>query len=346
VPVQIKRVPFSDFEALKDVVQDSQSEIVQLGRGPMRGTIHHIDLGDTVSVAAGSFTRAMRASGALSEKRWTLGGLIKSDGPATGHGHELRPGDLFIAAPNTERHFNFQDNSAYFGALITPEEIENHLSAYPGAFEALLKHRLSVLRATSAKAQLNTTSWTMLLETLIHEGEAMSRPIIAHQQHTIMRKLLAPIRDDVHYRGAHLPAPDKLVHKVVEYLHQQNKPISVEELAKIFNIHPRKLHRSFQDSIGMGPFHYHQEKRLSDCHTALRQDGPGVTVKTVANDYGFYDLGRFAKVFKHKFGEGPLKVLKRKITSDIASAIVVIFIMAATTATGIAITAIDLYLTL
>lgn len=313
MPISITRTPFNDFEALQDVVQDSRSEIMQLGRGQMQGAIDHLELGDAFSVAAGSFNRAMRASGILSEKRWMLGLLTATDGPAIGHGQDAHAGDLHVAAPNAERHFNFQNNSGYVAMLVTPQEIEDYLAAYPGAFDLLIKHQLSILHATPTRAKASVASGTMLLETLVRDGATMPDDVVAYHKHSLLEWLTAPIRDAVHYRGAHLAAPDALVRKVIDYQKQSPHLLHVAELAKIFAVHPRKLHRAFHDFVGMGPSTYTREKRLNEAHTALRQDGPGVTVTKVARDLGFVDLGRFAAAYHHKFGELPRETLKRKL---------------------------------
>jgi len=310
MPVDIKRISVDDFEELKDVVQDSQSEIVQLGRGPMSGTIHHFELSET-SVAAGDFNRAMRASGTLSPSRWALGGLTRANHPATGHGHELRPGDLFIAAPNVERHFNFENNSAYVVALIAQDDIEKHLAAHPGAFDMLLKkHRLSILRSTSTEAQNNITGWNLMVDILMRDGLTMSDEMMAYHRDSMLRALLSPIREATPYRENHLPSPDKVARNIIDFLDHRKLPISNEELARHFGVGQRTMERAVTNYIDMGPSEYHLKKRLSRAHTMLRHDGP-ITVKQIGREFGFSDPSRFARMCKNQFGVLPRKTLKR-----------------------------------
>lgn len=317
--VAIKRIPITDFQELTDnVVPDAKSKIVQLGHGPMCGVISHVDLSPTLSVTTGSFNRAIRAIGPLSETRWTGGILMAADGPATGHGHELRVGDLFIAAPNVERRFTFQDNTTYAVAQIATEPIEEFLAGYPGVFDTMREHPLTVLRATPRAAEANTKIWKSILETLLRERDVISDEAIADLQRRMINIMTEPFIDEAtaNYKIVHLPPPDDLTQKVVDFLHQRKEQISLKDLALLFNVNQRKLERGFEKYVGMPPAGYHTEVRLCAAYTQLRQGKPGgVTVRKVAADVDFNNHGRFSKQFSEKFGESPLTLLKRRLPS-------------------------------
>jgi transcriptional regulator GlxA family with amidase domain len=52
-------------------------------------------------------------------------------------------------------------------------------------------------------------------------------------------------------------------------------------------------------------------ERLQGVRNALIDDGvTSTTVTTVAAEYGFYELGRFAAIYKDAFGEAPSDTLR------------------------------------
>jgi AraC family ethanolamine operon transcriptional activator len=54
-----------------------------------------------------------------------------------------------------------------------------------------------------------------------------------------------------------------------------------------------------------------REERLQDVRRALSDSGTGqATVASIATEYGFYELGRFAGAYKEAFGEVPSETLR------------------------------------
>jgi transcriptional regulator GlxA family with amidase domain len=61
----------------------------------------------------------------------------------------------------------------------------------------------------------------------------------------------------------------------------------------------------------MSPTRWIKGERLQGARTALVQDATHrTTVTSVAAEYGFYELGRFAAVYKDAFGEAPSDTLR------------------------------------
>jgi transcriptional regulator GlxA family with amidase domain len=73
------------------------------------------------------------------------------------------------------------------------------------------------------------------------------------------------------------------------------------------------LHRAFIDALGVPPIAFLRRKRLGDVHTALLMAGPAVTVKQIAIEHGFVELGRFAGAYRRLFGERPSQTSHRRM---------------------------------
>ena len=313
----IRRTAFEDFEALQDVVQDNESEVMQIGAGRMHGAITHFAVDPTFGISTGQFSQAISATGVLSDARWALGFLTASDGIALGHNGEMAVGDLVTAAPGVERYTRFQNNTAYVAVMIAPERLQSHLATQPGAYDRLLRHELAVLRATPAAASHNVRDLGVLLDAMAPEdGSMVTDEAVAFYQRNIIELLTASMRDGVPYQGSHLAKAERIVHGIEVYVTTMGaRPVHVSELCEHLGIHRRTLHRAFREVLGIGPIQYLRKRRLNDAHRALRAARPHSKIATIARNHGFAELGRFAREYRHQFGELPSHTLRRNTTS-------------------------------
>jgi AraC family transcriptional regulator, ethanolamine operon transcriptional activator len=88
-------------------------------------------------------------------------------------------------------------------------------------------------------------------------------------------------------------------------------PIPLSQLCRLVGLSERGLRNAFYTVHGMGPKRWMVAERLLSAQIALREprDVP-ITVTGVATDYGFYQLGRFAALYKQTFGEAPSQTLQ------------------------------------
>ena len=103
------------------------------------------------------------------------------------------------------------------------------------------------------------------------------------------------------------------LHRAIEYL-RATPPgaVSVPELCKVALVTQRTLEYAFQETLGLSPKRLIQLRRFHAARRALlaatREDA---TVRQIAQDNGFYELGRFAVGYKQLFGESPSNALKQ-----------------------------------
>lgn len=97
--------------------------------------------------------------------------------------------------------------------------------------------------------------------------------------------------------------------------------LRVEDLARVSGVSPRTLHRAFARHYGAPPIAHLRRARLQSVRRHLQAAGPGETVTSVAFDWGFSHLGRFAAYYAACFGERPSETLRRRRAGGKARAI-------------------------
>lgn len=88
-------------------------------------------------------------------------------------------------------------------------------------------------------------------------------------------------------------------------------PVSVSRLSQIVGVSERALRDAFCHAYGMGPHRFMLTDRLEAVRRAfLAASATPTTVTAIATAYGFYELGRFAGMYKQAFGESPSETLR------------------------------------
>jgi AraC-like DNA-binding protein len=89
-------------------------------------------------------------------------------------------------------------------------------------------------------------------------------------------------------------------------------PVYLTEICSELGVVERTLRYHCHDHLGMSPHRYLWLRRMQLAQQALRRaDGSRSTVTSIANDYGFGELGRFSVSYRRLFGESPSATLKR-----------------------------------
>lgn len=90
------------------------------------------------------------------------------------------------------------------------------------------------------------------------------------------------------------------------------EPLTVEDLADAAGLSVRSLQEGFRRHLGTTPTARLREARLAGVRADLTTaDATRETVARLATDWGFHQLGRFAAIYKERFGETPSETLRR-----------------------------------
>jgi len=113
-------------------------------------------------------------------------------------------------------------------------------------------------------------------------------------------------------RTGRVGADKRPARRAEEYLQtHSHEAISVADLVRESGCGRSVLFEAFKQTCGCTPMEYLSEMRLSRARARLRTAGPGETVTRIALACGITHLGRFARLYRNRFGELPSATLRR-----------------------------------
>ncbi|NES25934.1 MAG: helix-turn-helix domain-containing protein, partial [Symploca sp. SIO3E6] len=96
-----------------------------------------------------------------------------------------------------------------------------------------------------------------------------------------------------------------------EMVTQLEEALTLKELAQRLHSSSRGLSYGFQDLFGMSPMRYLKVRRLNAVRRRLKVSNPeNCSIEVLANQFGFWNAGHFAKDYRVMFGELPSKTLR------------------------------------
>ena len=118
------------FEELSDAVQGAQIEVLQLGRGRLRGYLTHMLVGG-MPLSVGAFSVGVRTRGVLSDDRVTIGMLTGCTNRVTHWSHEMHPADILVIPPGAAHDGRYHGGASYAAISLDEADIASVLGAEP-----------------------------------------------------------------------------------------------------------------------------------------------------------------------------------------------------------------------
>lgn len=113
---------------------------------------------------------------------------------------------------------------------------------------------------------------------------------------------------------AEASATSRVVRDVVGFIDETTAlPTTTAELAAFAGVSERSLQRAFREQLGVSPMRYVSDVRLRRVHEELRHAGRSGTgtVTQIAARAGVSNFGRFARVYRERYGELPSETKRR-----------------------------------
>ena len=302
------------FEGMHRGVKGSHVDVMQIGRGRLRGTLSHVGVGD-FSLSIGSFSLGLRTQRISTDDKLIVGMLLDAEDRVTHWSFDMRPSDVLVIPPLIEHDGIFHGASTYAAVRFDLADLgsvfggDARLSDPTNWLQKNHYRAKDVTGMVAARRLPQIISNLARHESVLSDGAAefWKRAIVDCMTGTIVNSLPP---DDHGY----LPSAMKLVRRVEDYLDTVGpKPVHISEICAEFSLSRRGLHRAFHEVFGIGPVTFLRHKRLCAIHSMLRESAPGeVTVGEVAMQQGFIELGRFAQYYRNLFGEYPSDTLRGK----------------------------------
>jgi len=86
---------------------------------------------------------------------------------------------------------------------------------------------------------------------------------------------------------------------------------SIPDICAATGLSWRSLDRAFKECLGIGPKRYLLNLRLTQVRRQLKSAPPRTKVVDIANDWGFWHMGDFARKYREMFCESPSESLTR-----------------------------------
>jgi AraC-like DNA-binding protein len=165
-----------------------------------------------------------------------------------------------------------------------------------------------------------TQNWINMLvlfaEQFFHPDGLLTQPLVAMPfVDTLVRGFLLAAehsqRDAL--MGREVSLTPSAIRRAVDVIEAEAQlPLTLSSIAARSQLSVRALQQGFKRHLGMSPMSYLREVRLRRAHQSLIESDPSIaTVASVAYDWGFTNLGRFAAVHAARYREPPAKTLRR-----------------------------------
>ena len=112
-------------------------------------------------------------------------------------------------------------------------------------------------------------------------------------------------------RSDGLRSREQVIHAVSAFMRRHGPDgVRIGALPRLAGMSERALRNAFHREHGLSPKQFDLQDRLQRARDALCHPGPATTVTTIANDHGFFELGRFAGRYKRVYGESPSQTMR------------------------------------
>ncbi|MGV9306507.1 MULTISPECIES: AraC family transcriptional regulator [unclassified Nonomuraea] len=162
-------------------------------------------------------------------------------------------------------------------------------------------------------------AWRGMIDLIVREAEhddglAVQPLAVAHLENALITSLLTmqPSNYLERLSAPRRPAVPKVVRRAVEFIEgHAHLPLTTDDVARAVAVSSRSLQEGFRAHLGLTPMAHLRQVRLTRVHDELAAGDPArVTVTTVAARWGFLHQGRFAALYRRKFGRSPSETLR------------------------------------
>jgi len=310
---QAQHFSFSDCEGFAELLKHDDAEITRIRAGGGINTLSLVPLSHLM-FRYGTRTTPWIASGTAARGHVSVLIDLNYQNLPLVNGLRQEGVPLLQLYSGGSEHYSVALDPGEYALIPIPEaHLENALRGLGLEIAPVKQATLTPLRMDTAAFQLlNDTFQSLRAIAERTPGSVLSEEV----RNTAERELLTRLALAI---GQAQPSPPnglkfdrmKVLRKAREFLTARaHSPVYLAELCAAVGVPERTLREIFQTLLGISPLKFLQLRRMRQARGALMQGSPHTqSVKAVALDCGFWELGRFAVEYKRLFGESPSATL-------------------------------------
>ncbi|MCG6970019.1 MAG: helix-turn-helix domain-containing protein, partial [Gammaproteobacteria bacterium] len=207
----------------------------------------------------------------------------------------------------------FSKGHDHFVVLIALDLLHRMLPAV--VVENLMRAASNHFLPSSVEGVRHFGTWLLnCLSTVNQYPQMLQQP---HVLQSLEQELIAQLANTVTVTNSPTTRPrtsvrERALNRALDHLYGDiHGELTIAELCQITEASQRTLEYAFQETFDMTPREFLKLRRLHAARRALlaTNSGEGGTVSEIAYAHGFYELGRFAGIYKQAFGELPSATL-------------------------------------
>src|SRR5882757_1961249 len=309
-PVSVGPHGVESVEELRRVVPSARTEVTQVDRGRLQGSLTHFSIGG-LPLDLGRFSLGVRSRGVVSEDRITIGMLTGCTNRVTHWSYDMLPADVVVWSPKADHDARYYGGASVAVISLTASDLDLFFGSEPRLREAgawTRKHYRPVAHEGARAIRLLQE----IIAGLRANGASLSADAAEFWKRAIVEAMTAPmLEDSLSDMDGPRPSALRIVGKVEDHIEVNgSRPFHISEICSRLHVSRRTLHRAFHDAVGLGPVAFLRSKRLCAVHETLRNCDPiRTTVAQVAIEHGFANLGRFSGDYHLLFREYPSQTL-------------------------------------
>jgi len=306
---------FTDFEEFTQATRAWDLDFIQLDRGNFETEITQVGVGNFL-LAQASFNRFIDQRGSSPPGLWTFAILADKSSDIIWRGRQVGKKSLMIYAPGSEIDAQSRPGFDVY-TLSYPESLLDELaqmSEIP-SFRTLIESSDLVAANSSELSKCREQTKHVLSAIKEQPLKLNSRAMLDEMKFSLSQQLISILvfsRPEYHkpsYRKR-----NRALGRAKAYLREHGEePVTVRDLCRVSEVSERTLRYAFLEQFGVSPKSYLLAMRLNGVRRQLSHaDSSSATIADVANHWGFWHMGQFAKDYRRLFGELPSETLRRE----------------------------------
>jgi AraC-like DNA-binding protein len=311
-PVFSMTASVDDADQLTEMLRGWNLEFHQLNRGRIDARLAHVASGPVLLTEC-SMTRRIQQRGASPTGYRTIAIPCSDTMQVRLWGEDHMGSNLMLFRPGREMDCISNSNFHVFTVSVAEEHLQkiarrrqtDALERFEFGSEVIACHRDTRERLRGLAARLVESATTLRTGST----QMNLRPAL---EENLVSELLDALDEAMPVSGRPMARTRaQLLRKALDVIESHaDQPVSIAEVERRSGAGTRTLRYAFQEAFGVSPKQYLQAHRLNQVRRQLRIGRPEeTTISDIANDWGFWHMGQFARDYRRMFGKLPSETL-------------------------------------